>query len=215
MAKAAIGPGMAIYSAWSAVRSADGQALSVREALGMINAALDEALDEINADMDNETRFAVGWFEQHGWREGGFWRCGQFGAGAQHQRRKRAAGRAGRGGRGQGAADSILTIMTGGAYDPRRDDRCTAWEAAHHLIYQLRNNGVMHGASPMYNKLLEADSAVADAVPDLTYKLYNLCDRQNRSADAMPYNELMASWADINEQAAIARAMPEQSDMDM
>ena len=214
MAQAAIGPGMAIYSAWSAVRSADGQALSVREALGMINSALDEALDEINADMDNETRFAVGWFEQHGWGEGAF-------GDADNLARARntsveSARLAGLVEAGEGKVRLIhFDDYDRGAYDPRRDDRCTAWEAAHHLIFELRNRGVGEGAAPMLNKLLEADSAAAEAVPDLTYKLYNLCDRQNRSADAMPYNELMASWADINEQAAIARAMPEQDDLGM
>ena len=44
LAQASVGPGMAIYSRYSHVLEADGTPLSVRTALGLINAALDEAL---------------------------------------------------------------------------------------------------------------------------------------------------------------------------
>ena len=62
MAQATIGPGMAIFSRYRAVLEADGTPLTVRTALGLINAALDEALEEQDADLDAETRFAIGWF---------------------------------------------------------------------------------------------------------------------------------------------------------
>jgi putative DNA methylase len=42
LAQAAIGPGMAVYSSYSAIIEADGSAMSVRTALGLINQALDE-----------------------------------------------------------------------------------------------------------------------------------------------------------------------------
>ena len=66
MAQATIGPGMAIYSRYSAVRHADGAAMSVREALAEINRALDEVLEEQDAYLDSETRFAIDWFTQYG-----------------------------------------------------------------------------------------------------------------------------------------------------
>ena len=75
LAQASIGPGMAIYSRYSRVLEADGSPLTVRTALGLINAALDEALEEQDAQLDAETRFAVGWFEEGGFKEGDFGRA--------------------------------------------------------------------------------------------------------------------------------------------
>ena len=72
LAQASIGPGMAIYSRYSAVREADGSPLTVRMALAEINRALDETLEGAVADFDAETRFAVGWFEQYGFKAGDF-----------------------------------------------------------------------------------------------------------------------------------------------
>lgn len=60
LAQASIGPGMAIYSRYSAVREANGAPLTVRMALAEINKALDETLEGAIADLDAETRFAVG-----------------------------------------------------------------------------------------------------------------------------------------------------------
>ena len=45
LAQAAIGPGMAIYTRYSKVLDAQGQPVTVREALALINQTLDEALD--------------------------------------------------------------------------------------------------------------------------------------------------------------------------
>ena len=70
--QASIGPGMAIYSRYSAVLEADGSPLTVRAALSEINKALDAALEEPISGLDAETQFAVQWFGLHGYREGSF-----------------------------------------------------------------------------------------------------------------------------------------------
>src|SRR5690606_9536670 len=75
LAQASIGPGMAIYSRYSKVLEADGSAMTVRTALGLINAALDEYLAEQDGDIDPDTRFAVAWFEQFKFDEGEFGRA--------------------------------------------------------------------------------------------------------------------------------------------
>jgi len=72
LAQASIGPGMAIYSRYSKVLEADGSAMSVRAALGLINQELDAYLAEQDGDIDADTRFAVSWFEQFGFNEGEF-----------------------------------------------------------------------------------------------------------------------------------------------
>src|SRR5690606_16813941 len=70
LAQAAIGPGMAVYTRYSKVVDAAGEALAVREALALINQVLDEVLAEQEGDFDADTRWAVAWFEQFGFEEG-------------------------------------------------------------------------------------------------------------------------------------------------
>ena len=68
----AAGPGMAVYSRYAKVIDVEGNQLSVREALTLINETLDEVLAEQESDFDADTRWAVAWFEQYGFDEGEF-----------------------------------------------------------------------------------------------------------------------------------------------
>ena len=69
-AQAAIGPGMAIYSKYRRILEASGRPMSVRTALALINQTLTEVLSEQEDEFDNDTRWAIAWFEQHGFEEG-------------------------------------------------------------------------------------------------------------------------------------------------
>ena len=70
LAQASIGPGMAIFTRYREVLNADGSTMSVRDALALINATLDEVLAEQEGDFDADSRWALTWFEQHGFTEG-------------------------------------------------------------------------------------------------------------------------------------------------
>ena len=72
LARATIGPGMAVFSRYSKVLETDGSPMTVRAALSLINHALDEVLAEQEGEYDAETRWAVAWFEQFGMTEGKF-----------------------------------------------------------------------------------------------------------------------------------------------
>ena len=76
LAQAAIGPGMAVYTRYAKVLDAEGKPLSVREALALINQTLDETLAEQEGDFDADSRWALAWFEQYGFRRGRV-RCGR------------------------------------------------------------------------------------------------------------------------------------------
>jgi len=69
LAQAAIGPGISVFSRYSRVREADGSDMSVKDALLLINATLDEVLGEQESDFDPDTRFAVKWYRQYGWTQ--------------------------------------------------------------------------------------------------------------------------------------------------
>ena len=59
LAQAAIGPGMAVYSRYTQVLEANGDPLTVRAALQLINQELDAYLSEQEGDVDSDTRFVA------------------------------------------------------------------------------------------------------------------------------------------------------------
>lgn len=63
---------MSIFTRHAEVLNADGNALTVRDALVLINQTLDEVLAEQEGDFDADTRWALGWFEQYRFGDGAF-----------------------------------------------------------------------------------------------------------------------------------------------
>ena len=72
LAQAAIGPGMAVYTRYAKVVDATGEPVTVRDALTLINQTLDECLSAQEGDFDADTRWALAWFEQHGFEDGDY-----------------------------------------------------------------------------------------------------------------------------------------------
>ena len=211
LAQASIGPGMAIYSRYSQVLEANGQPLTVREALELINEVLAETLYNFVGEVDEYTRFAFDWFRSH-----------QFEPGASGDAEVMATAkntslaglqRAGVMKIGGGKASLIhWSDYDSGAYDPQLDERPTVWEAAHHLIERLNSHGEVEAA-----KLLNRMSAdLAGAAQDLAFSLYDICDRLGWARHARDYNGLIASWQGsdgIASEAARLRREPEQADL--
>jgi adenine-specific DNA methylase len=63
---------MGVYTRFKQVLDADGEALSVREGLSLINATVEEILTGNDDDFDADTRWAITWFEQTGFADGDF-----------------------------------------------------------------------------------------------------------------------------------------------
>ena len=63
---------MAVYTRYEKVLDAAGNRMSVREALALINQILDEVLAEQEGDFDADSRWALAWFEQHGFDDGDY-----------------------------------------------------------------------------------------------------------------------------------------------
>ena len=72
LAQAAIGPGMRVYTRYAKVLHATGEAMTVREALALINEVLAEIVEEQEGDLDADSRWALAWFEEHAFEEGAF-----------------------------------------------------------------------------------------------------------------------------------------------
>jgi len=190
LAQAAIGPGMAVYTRYDKVLDAEGKPLTVREALALINQTLDEALAEQEGDFDADSRFAILWFDQHGFGDG------EAGTANLLANAKVTSI--------EGLKKAGIVITKGskvrllkpdempGDWDPASDPRLTAWEIVHHLIRVLASGGE-GAAAEVVAKL----GAKAEIARELAYRLYTLCERKNRAAEALAYNGLVQSWPEI------------------
>ena len=204
LAQAAIGPGMAVYTRYTEVLNAEGKPLSVREALALINQTLDEALAEQEGDFDADSRWALAWFEQQGFAEG------DYGVAETLSKAKNTSVA------GLVEAD-ILESKAGKVrllrpddlsadWDPATDPRLTAWEMVHHLIRVLEAGGE-NAAAELAAKL----GAKAEVARELCYRLYTLCERKKRAAEALSYNGLVRSWPEIMRLAQAANAAEPQT----
>ena len=190
LAQAVIGPGMAVYTRYAKVLDAEGKPLSVREALALINQTLDEALAEQEGDFDPDSRWAITWFEQVGFE------IGEYGTAEQLSKSKNTSV--------AGLVEAgILASKSGKVrllkpdelpddWDPTTDKRLTSWETVHHLIRVLEAGG--EGAAA---KIVSKLGAKAEVARELCYRLYTLCERKKRAAEALSYNGLVQSWPEI------------------
>lgn len=190
LAQAAIGPGMAIYTRYAQVLDAEGKELTVREALSLINQQLDEALAEQESDFDADSRWALTWFEQLGFAEG------DYGVAEQLSKSKNTsvAGmvEAGIVESKRGKVHLLRPEELQKDWDPATDTRFTHWETVHHLIRVLGSGGES-AAAELVSKL----GNKAEITRELCYRLYTICERKKRTAEALLYNGLVQSWPEI------------------
>ncbi len=190
LAQAAIGPGMAVYTRYSKVLDAAGEAVTVREALALINQTLDEVLAEQEGDFDADTRWALAWFEQFGFAQG------EYGVAETLSKAKNTSV--------AGLAEAGLLASKAGKvrllkpkelaqdWDPTKDSRLTVWEMVHHLIRVLEEGG-----EPAAAELVAKLGSKAEVARELAYRLYTLCERRKRAQEALSYNGLVQSWPEI------------------
>ena len=197
LSQAIIGPGMAVFSKYSAVLEADGTPMSIRTALQLINRFLAED------DFDHDTQFCLQWFEQHGWKNDKFGDADTL---------ARAKGTSVEGVKQAGVllADAgVVRLLKWADYpagwDPTTDPRLSVWEVLHHIIRVFKTEG-----ESAAGVVLASVQGKAEATRQLAYRLYTLCERAGWAEDARAYNEIITSWSAI-ESAAAATPAPQQS----
>ncbi len=195
LSQAIIGPGMAVFSKYAAVLEADGTPMTVKTALQLINRFLAED------DFDGDTQFCLHWFDQHGWNEGAY-------GDADVLARAKATS--------VGGLDQAGVVQSGGGkvrllrpteypadWNPSADKRLPVWEALHHLVRAFKADGES-GAG----RILGVVKAKTEAIRQLAYRLYTLCERRGWAEDARAYNELVTSWSSVE---TVANAIPESA----
>ncbi|MGQ9758492.1 MAG: DUF1156 domain-containing protein [Actinomycetota bacterium] len=202
LAQAAIGPGMAVFTRYSKVMEEDGSPMGVRAALAIINQTLDEILAEQEGEFDADTRWAVAWFEQFGMEEGTFGEAETL-----SKAKNTSVG---------GLVEAGILFSRGGrvrllrrdelaqGWDPASDKRFTVWEATQYLIKSLEESGE-RGAAELLRKL----GGVGESARDLSYRLYNICERNKWAREALAYNSLVVAWPEM---VKLAREVPARAE---
>jgi putative DNA methylase len=191
-AQAAIGPGMAVFSRYSAVLESDGRPMSVRTALALINGIKDELLGEAVEELDKDTRWAATWFAETGF---------DWGDAGQANLLATARGT---------AMNSLIAcgiLATQGNqvrlyrpeelpadWNPETDKRLTVWEMAQHLIRVYFHD---KQGDPATADLLRRLGSKADVARDLAYKLFTVCENKKWSKEAQAYNSLVMGWPEL------------------
>jgi putative DNA methylase len=151
---------------------------------------LDEVLAEQEGDFDADSRWALAWFDQFGFAEG------EYGVAEQLSKSKNTSV--------DGMEQAAILVSKAGKvrllkpaelpgnWDPVSDKRINAWEILHHLIRVLETGGEKAAAD-----LVKQLGSQAEGARELAYRLYTLCDRKKRAAEALSYNGLVQSWPEI------------------
>lgn len=190
MAQSAIGPGMAVFSRYINVIEADGQQMSVRQALVLINEALQEVLSEEETEFDGDTRWALTWFEQHG---------ADYGPYGDAETLSKAKDTSVSGVVNAGVAvskDGKVRLVTRDElrddWNPLTDRRTTVWELTQHLIRRLGRS-----ERESADLLKKVGQGMGERARQLAYLLYQVAVRKGWSQEAVAYNTLVQAWPDL------------------
>jgi putative DNA methylase len=202
LSQAIIGPGMAIFSKYTAVLEADGSRMSVRTALQLINRFLAED------DFDHDTQFCLHWFDNYGWSEGKFGEADVL---------ARSKGTSVDGVKSSGvlaSAKGVVQLLRWRDYPnnwtPESDNRTPIWEALHQMIRTLQLQSAADAGT-----LLARMPTRAEPMRQLAYRLYTLCERKGWAEDARAYNELITSWNAIESASHTVGHVGKQTEIDI
>ena len=202
LSQAIIGPGMEVFSKYSAVMEADGSTMSVRSALQLINRFLGED------DFDHDTQFCLAWFEQHGWAEG------KYGDADVLARAKgTSVGGLVEGGVVESGGGDLRLLKWAEMprdWSPETDNRVPVWEALHQMIRALNQDGESAAGALLARMPDKTAGLIA-----LTYRLYTLCERQGWAEEARAYNELQGAWVGIEQASHETGHVGAQGQMDI
>lgn len=207
--QAAIGPGMAVFSRYSAVLEDDGSTMAVRSALARINEVLDEVLVAQEGDFDADTRFAIAWFRQYGFDSGNYGDADNIARArnASIDHLDQAGILTSRAGKVTLIAPDRLDID----YDPASDPLISTWEVVMHLTRILAAEGI-----PAASALLARvpASVERDLCKELAFLMFSISETRKQTKLAVEFNALGTAWNEIAAGASTVASQPVQSTID-
>ena len=192
--QAAIGPGMAVFSKYAQVLEADGNPMTVRDALKMIN----EAIDIDPLDLDSESRFCLDLYAQRGFDVMKFGDA-QVIATAN--------------------SISIQALASKGALYAQRGDvhlmdreeievKVSDEPDIDWLLTQRLTKAMAMGGREACAKVLVPVMGAAERAKALAYRLYSIAERKGWAAEAYAYNSLVTDWGAVMDRARQLQDVP-------
>lgn len=201
LAQSAIGPGMGVFSKYSAVLEADGTPMTVREALQIINQELDVFFNEQDGALDKESRFCLDLYTQFGFNDM------KFGDADTLARAKNTSVDALKNAGVLSAEKGIVHLI------PREDLPETVSQSERiiwKLTQQLTQAFEVGGFSKCANILAGMHGSNVEDAKALAYRLYSLAERKGWTNEAYAYNNLIVAWPDIMDMVRDMRTSGEQ-----
>jgi putative DNA methylase len=203
--QAAIGPGMAVFSRYSAVLEDDGSKMRVRGALARINEVLDEVLMQQEGDFDPDTRFAIAWYRQFGFDSGPYGDADNIA-----RARNASIDHLDRAGILTSRAGKVTLLAPGkldADYDPAADPSISTWEVVMHLTQALATQGIP-AASALLAKV--PGSIERDLCKELAFLLFSIAEGRKQTQVAVDFNALGTAWNEIASGSTTAASQPTQ-----
>lgn len=205
LAQSAIGPGMAVFSKYAQVLEADGEPMSVRSALQIINQELNIYFNEQDGELDRDSRFCVELYTQYAFNDL------KFGEADVLARAKNTSVSA-------LAAKDVLYAEKGLVHLYSRDELPEKVDENEGIIWLLTQQltramemGGVHACAELVAPIMGANAEYAKA---LAYRLYTIAERKGWAQEAHAYNALVVAWPDIQSRAAMLQQFkPEQQTM--
>ena len=163
-------------------------------------------LGEEATGYDADTRFCIDWFEAFGMDKG---KSGDAITMAQAydigiDDLENAGSFSARG----GSARLLRRDELPTDWDPETDKRLTDWECAQHLVRALESPaGGIDAAALLYSKMAPERG---EAARMLAYRLYDICERKDRAAEAQVWNMLAREWPALEAAAAEIATAPRE-----
>ncbi len=216
LSQAAIGPGMSVFTRYSKVLESDGRKMTMRTALDLINKSVSDVAGKGDALFDQQTRWCVRWFEEIGLSEGAYGDAQMLananGLNVAELERSGVIRSSG------GKVQLLVGDKLPAAWDPRLDSRITSWEVLHQLIACLlpKGNPVGRSSGGSESEALALASALSPALleqaKELSYRMFDICRVRGWNQEALAYNSIGQSWADLR---AVADSSGAQMELDM
>jgi putative DNA methylase len=206
LAQSAIGPGIGVFSKYKQVLEADGNPMTVRSALQIINQELDLYFNEQDGELDTESRFCVDLYSQMAFNEMPF---GDANTLATAKNTSVAIM----------ASHGTLYAQKGKVHLIERPELPTSinehegsiWLLCQQLTYKMEKEGIEGCAAAIANMY----GSNAERAKDLAYRLYTIAERKKWAQEGYAYNALVVAWPEIQSRAAELRAaVPQQMTLD-
>lgn len=192
LAQSAIGPGMGVYSRYSKVLEADGNPMSVRSALQIINQELDLYFNEQDGELDKESRFCVELYTQCAFNDIKFGEADVL-ARAKNTSVDKL--------RSEGVLYSekgVVHLLTREEIPVEVSKDKGIWLLTQQLTRAMETDGIL-GAAKIVKEFFTSEPERAKA---LAYRLFTLAERRGWAGEAYAYNSLIVAWPEVQSKAA-------------